>query len=135
MSALAIAADEVLGRSRLWAQQTTDMMSVGTIDVHHHYFPTAFQADTEAFMNETFGSVPPLIKNWTPERDTESMDKNGIAMAVINTSSRPPAAGVSTDRYLTQARQANEYAAKMVQTHPKRFAQFGFCRYRTSTGH
>ena len=54
------------------------------------------------------------------------MDRNGVAMAVINTSARPKSAAMTTDAYRSQARQANEYAAKMMQDHPKRYAQFGY---------
>ena len=54
------------------------------------------------------------------------MDVNGISVSVINTSARPQHPGVSLETYRTQARQANDFAAKMVQDHPKRYAQFGF---------
>ncbi len=101
-------------------------MDFGTIDVHHHYFPTVFQQDNDTFLKALFGAVPAGIKNWTPSAALETMDSNGVAKAVVNTSSRPPGPGVTTAEYRTQARQANEYAAKMVQNYPRRFAQFGF---------
>ena len=102
-------------------------MALGTIDVHHHYFPPVFRESGEKFLKAAFGDVPAEIKNWSPSIDVESMDRNGISMAIINTSARPPEPGLLTaDAYRAQARDANDYAAKMVQDYPKRFAQFGF---------
>jgi predicted TIM-barrel fold metal-dependent hydrolase len=97
------------------------------VDVHHHFFPPVFQEASAKFLKAAFGEVPTAIRDWSPSVDIESMDRNGIGFAVINTSARPPEPGsVTIEAYRTQAREANDYAAKMVQDHPKRFAQFGF---------
>lgn len=127
MSGLALAAQGLLP-CQSGAATGAVPMAPGTIDVHHHYFPPVFREAGEKFLKAFFGEVPVAIKNWSPSADLESMDRNGVAMAVINTSSRPPESGAATamDAYRGQAREANEFAAKMVQDHPKRFAQFGF---------
>lgn len=97
------------------------------IDIHHHFFPPVFQEASAKFLKAAFGEIPATIRDWSPSADLESMDRNGISLAIVNTSARPPEPGaVTIDAYRAQAREANDYAAKMVQDHPKRFAQFGF---------
>ncbi len=125
ISAMALGADCLLGSSRILAGER--MPVPRTIDVHHHFFPPVFQEASAKFLKAAFGEVPAAIRNWSPSVDIESMDKNGIRLAVINTSARPPEPGaVAIDAYRAQTREANDYAAKMVQDYPKRFAQFGF---------
>ena len=125
-AALVFGASGLARSSPAWSYAAVPKMGTGTIDVHHHYFPPVFKGSTDEFLQSAFGGVPAGIKNWSPSVDVESMDRNGVTMAVINTSSRPPAKGVTNDQFRSQARQANEFAAKMVQDQPKRFAQFGF---------
>lgn len=124
-SAMALGVDCLLGSSRAFAGDKAPVAR--TIDVHHHFFPPVFQEASAKFLKAAFGSIPAAISNWSPSADIESMDRNGIGLAVINTSARPPEPGaVTIDAYRAQAREANDYAAKMVQDYPKRFAQFGF---------
>jgi 6-methylsalicylate decarboxylase len=125
-SALALGAGGLFRAPQVRAAHTAAKMGAGTIDVHHHYLPPVFQEAAVQFLKAAFGEVPAEIKNWSPSVDVERMDRNGIAMAVINTSARPPAPGATPDTFRTQARQANDYAAKMVQDYPRRFAQLGF---------
>lgn len=101
-------------------------MDAGTIDVHHHFFPPVFKEAGDVFLKRTFGEVPAAIKNWSPSADLEGMDRTGVAMSVVSTSARPPPPGTSADTFRGLAREANEFAATMVQDHPQRFAQFGF---------
>jgi predicted TIM-barrel fold metal-dependent hydrolase len=125
ISAMALGADCLLGSSRLVASDRAP--PIRTIDVHHHFFPPVFQEASAKFLKAAFGEIPAAIRDWSPSVDIESMDRNGISLAVINTSARPPEPGaVTIDAYRAQAREANDYAAKMVQDYPKRFAQFGF---------
>lgn len=125
MSAMALGADCLLDSLRTLAGESAPVARI--IDVHHHFFPPVFQEAGAKFLKAAFGEVPAAIRDWSPAADIESMDRNGIGLAVINTSARPPAPGaVTIDAYRAQAREANDYAAKMVQDHPKRFAQFGF---------
>ena len=125
LSAMALGADCLLDPLRTFAGESAPVARI--IDVHHHFFPPVFQEAGAKFLKAAFGEVPAAIRDWSPAVDIESMDRNGISLAVINTSARPPAPGaVTIDAYRAQAREANDYAAKMVQDHPKRFAQFGF---------
>jgi predicted TIM-barrel fold metal-dependent hydrolase len=124
ISAIALGAQGLLGSSRALAG---DKVPAGRIiDVHHHFFPPVFQEASAKFLKAAFGEVPAAIRDWSPSIDLETMDRNDIRLAVINTSARPPEPGAPIDPYRGQAREANDYAAKMVQDHPKRFAQFGF---------
>jgi predicted TIM-barrel fold metal-dependent hydrolase len=124
--ALALGTGGLLRASQARPARTAPKMGAGTIDVHHHYFPPVFQEAGKQFLKAAFGEVPAEITNWSPAVDVAAMDRNGIAMAVISTSARPPPPGIAPDAFRTQARQANDYAARMVQDYPKRFAQFGF---------
>ncbi|MEP6883215.1 MAG: amidohydrolase family protein [Gammaproteobacteria bacterium] len=127
LSCMALAAGNLLGSSRIPAKEAISRTSAGTIDVHRHFFPPVFREASDKFLKAAFGEIPADIRNWNPAVDLESMDRNGISMAVINTSARPPEPGaVAAATYRSQAREANDYAAKMVQDHPRRFAQFGF---------
>ncbi len=125
ISAMALGADCLLGSSRAFGRDKAVANRI--IDVHHHFFPPVFREASAKFLKAAFGEVPAAIRDWSPSLDIESMDRNGISLAVINTSARPPEPGaVTLDAYRAQTREANDYAAKMVQDHPKRFAQFGF---------
>ena len=125
-AALSFGASGLLRSPPALSQPAVPKMAPGTIDVHQHYFPPVFKGSTDDFLQGAFGDVPSGIKNWSPAASVEAMDRNGVAMTVVSTSSRPPQKGVTTALYRSQARQANEFAAKMVQDNPKRFAQFGF---------
>jgi len=125
ISAMALSANCLLGSPRVFAGEKAAASRI--IDVHHHFFPPVFQEASAKFLKAAFGEVPAAIRDWSPSVDLETMDRNGISLAVINTSARPPETGaVAIETYRAQAREANDYAARMVQDHPKRFAQFGF---------
>jgi Amidohydrolase len=98
----------------------------GTIDVHHHYFPPAAQEATFKLLTGVFGDVPERIRNWSPARAVEELNRNGVVKAIISTSSRPRIDNLTPEEVREQARASNEYGARMVQDYPKRFAQFGF---------
>jgi len=87
------------------------------IDVHHHYqLPGA--GGNLAF--------------WNPARALEEMDKNGIESTIL---SRPGGEGDDgTEKARTFARKANEYAAKVVSDHPKRFGFFAVIPYPDADG-
>ena len=125
-SVLALGTSSLLRTSAVWPEASMRTMGAGTIDVHHHFFPPALLEASNQFLKSAFGVVPDRVRNWSPSADLESMDRNGIALAVINASARPLDAGVTADAYRAQARQVNDFAARMVQDHPTRYAQFGF---------
>lgn len=125
ISAMALGTHCALGAPRTLAADKAPPVRI--IDVHHHFFPPVFQEASAKFLKAAFGEVPAAIRDWSPSVDIETMDRNGIGFAVINTSARPPEPGaVTIEAYRGQAREANDYAARMVQDHPRRFAQFGF---------
>lgn len=101
-------------------------MPEGTIDVHHHFFPAVFDESNRRFLTAVYGAVPDYVQNWSPEHDLEIMDRNGIAKAVLCTSARTLGKDITASTFRDQARQANDFGARMVQDHPKRYAQFGF---------
>ena len=57
------------------AQATDVKMGAGTIDVHHHYFPPATQEATFQMLTGGFGEVPERIRNWSPARAVEDLDR------------------------------------------------------------
>ncbi len=100
------------------AKAATQEEAVHRIDIHHHFAPPAWIAAVKG---------RPLLQaantNWTPERSIEDMDRAGIAAAVISVTNPGLWFG---DRTATSqlARACNEYGARLVQNHPKRFGLF-----------
>jgi predicted TIM-barrel fold metal-dependent hydrolase len=94
------------------------------LDVHQHFVSPAYFATLTA-RNAT-APVPGLAnwKEWTPARALESLDRNGIATAMISITAPGVWFGdVQESRKL--AREMNEYgAAGMVGTHKGRFGLF-----------
>jgi predicted TIM-barrel fold metal-dependent hydrolase len=125
-SAAAAGLGSALSASPAQAQVADVKMGAGTIDVHHHYFPPATQEATFKMLTGVFGDVPERIRNWSPARAVEELDRNGVAKAIISTSARPRVDNLTPEQIRAQARASNQYGARMVQDYPERFAQFGF---------
>jgi len=85
------------------------------IDVHHHFVTPTY---TAALKTHGIRQVP-----WTVQQSLEDMDKSGIAIAI---NSLPPPAISFGDVPLGRklARDANEYAARLVADYPRRFGSF-----------
>ena len=49
------------------------------IDIHHHLSPPTYIAASNA---GNFGE--PVMRNWTPEKSLEDMDKAGVAVAMLS---------------------------------------------------
>jgi len=81
----------------------------GRIDVHHQY---SFVADG------SYGTGPTAHQ---PEMSLEQMDKHGIATAILSTAGYGDEVYNGSEKARTLARKSNEYAAKLVDLHPKRF--------------
>ena len=81
----------------------------GRIDVHHQY---SFVADGAYGTGPTKGQ---------PEMSLEQMDKHGIATAILSTAGYGDQVYDGSEKARTLARKSNEYAAKLVDLHPKRF--------------
>ncbi len=88
------------------------------IDVHHHFAPPAY-AETL----EKRGLTPAPLIGWSPQKTIDDMDKAGVATA-MNSIVAP---GVWFDDVALArrlARDANEFAAKLVADYPGRFGNF-----------
>jgi len=86
----------------------------GAIDVHQHYQAPFAGSD---------GS------RWSVTRVLELMDKNGIATVIISGGSYGDQVYTGTESGRTMARKLNDYAAKIVSDHPKRFGFFAVIPY------
>ncbi len=97
----------------------------GRIDVHHHFFPPFF---LEMWKNTPAVGEPliPRIRDWTTEATLEQMDRNGVATAVLSTSSRLEAFGLAPDPLRQIVRRFNEYATQMKRDHKGRFGLYAF---------
>lgn len=89
------------------------------IDVHHHLAPPAYIAELDPkgipLTRET--------RNWTPAQSIELMDKGGVEVALTSITTPGLWFGdAAMSRRL--ARACNDYAAKLVSDHPKRFGMF-----------
>jgi predicted TIM-barrel fold metal-dependent hydrolase len=88
------------------------------IDVHHHLCPPQYA--------EEMNKIRPLFKalrDWTPERSIEDMDRGGVETAILSMSTPGVSFGdVAAARRL--ARICNDYMAGMARAHPGRFGMF-----------
>jgi predicted TIM-barrel fold metal-dependent hydrolase len=86
------------------------------IDVHHHFAPPSFIADTKLRPHPN-----PVYFGWSQEKSLEDMDRAGVAMAVLSVNN--VWAGDDA-RAIKLARECNDYAAKMAQDHKGRYGRF-----------
>lgn len=85
--------------------------SAGRIDLHHHYVSKEVLGDViERQPN------PQPMRDYTPERSLETMDRAGIATAYLSC----PLEGIS----IHSARLMNEYGARLRSDHVGRFGVF-----------
>lgn len=88
------------------------------IDTHHHFYAPTLLAEMAARKI----AEPPAL-NWTLARSLDDMDRAGTATAILSVT----APGVSfADAPLAKrlAREANDYAARLVADHKGRFGSF-----------
>jgi predicted TIM-barrel fold metal-dependent hydrolase len=91
------------------------------IDVHHHIIPVGYVDALAA--NGVTGSMGLRFPDWSVQKDLELMDRLGIQTAV--TSLTGPAANVPDPKEARRiARLCNDFAAKMISDHPKRYGAF-----------
>src|ERR1700716_2961653 len=100
------------------AAQTTKATKPYRIDVHHHLSPPTYISASNA---SNFGD--PLMKNWTPEKSLQDMDRAGVAVAMLSVTT-PGLNFTSGDVARKLARECNDYAARLVADHPGRFGSF-----------
>ena len=112
---LAAGAGLALSRSALDAQFVNKSTAKGgRIDVHHHHQPPALRAGAGR------GRGP----QWTPELSLEQMDKFDIAVAVLSLTQMGDLLYDGTEKGRANVRTGNDYGAKLMANHPKRFGLF-----------
>jgi 6-methylsalicylate decarboxylase len=89
----------------------------GRIDVHHHHIPPALLAVLPPGDRGRLGS-------WTPERSIEQMDKFDISIAILSMTQMGDLLYDGTEKGNAAVRTGNEYGAKIMAEHPKRFGLF-----------
>jgi predicted TIM-barrel fold metal-dependent hydrolase len=80
----------------------------------------------DEFNAQTLAALGQPLGPWSPDAAVQAMDRNGIATSLVSASWRPQLLEMARERRRTIARQANDFAARMVQDHRGRFGQFVF---------
>jgi predicted TIM-barrel fold metal-dependent hydrolase len=98
--------------------QMVDTVTKYRIDVHHHFGPPAWVAAMKG--NKL---LQPANTTWTPEKSLEDLDRGGGAAAILSITNPGLYLGdkPQTNRL---ARECNDFGAKVVQDHPRRFGLF-----------
>lgn len=97
------------------------------IDVHHHFASPGYSA---ALKSQMRGHA-----KWSVQASLEDMDKSGIATSItslLNPGLPVWAGDVPAARKI--AREANEYAARLVRDHPGRFGSFASIPFPDTEG-
>jgi predicted TIM-barrel fold metal-dependent hydrolase len=119
--AVAAAASVAIPATPLLAQPAS-VPAPRRIDVHHHCYPKAWFARFRSQLLAS-DSDPDVVKNWSPEKNIEHMDRNGIATGIASLGNPAARSGdVAESRSL--ARGANEVMAQMARDYPGRFGVF-----------
>jgi len=85
------------------------------IDVHHHYVPPKYFAEITKLT-----PLRPVLRDWTPARTVEDMDRAGIQTAILSVTT-PGLYFGDAEQARRLARECNEYAARMISDYPGRF--------------
>jgi 6-methylsalicylate decarboxylase len=95
------------------------------IDTHHHFYPPGYLAQWRDW--DGARNIPPFagVFDWTPAKSIEQMDKAGIRTAVVSLASTPGLWFESgAENAARTVRECQDFAAKMHQDYPDRFAVF-----------
>jgi 6-methylsalicylate decarboxylase len=87
------------------------------IDTHHHIYPPKFMAENVA------QKIDGANIGWTPRYSLEQMDQNGVATA-IGSITNPGVWFGNNEEGRKNARECNEYGAKLAQDYSGRFGMF-----------
>jgi predicted TIM-barrel fold metal-dependent hydrolase len=92
------------------------------IDVHHHYFSPEFKESAAKG-----GMMFPAVRDWSPERMMEEMDKNKVDKTILSLAS-VPVHWFSTPKEDMRPllRAINEYGAGLRDANPNRHGFFSF---------
>jgi predicted TIM-barrel fold metal-dependent hydrolase len=116
----AASAAAILPAARAHAQPAKSL-----IDTHHHFYPPSYLAQWKEW--ESTRHIPPFpgVLDWTPARDVEMMDKNGIRTAVVSLASTPGLwFDAGAENAARTARVCQDFAAQMQRDHPGRYGVF-----------
>jgi 6-methylsalicylate decarboxylase len=95
------------------------------IDTHHHIYPPDY---TKRNLDRIIADAPQvpgtLYTTWTPRTSLDQMDQNGIATAIASVSSPAMWAG-NNEEARRNARECNEYGARLGQDYKGRFGMWG----------
>src|SRR6059058_5851458 len=118
-----LACSSMGGLSSVFAQ-TPVLPQNSLIDVHHHFVPPFYLAENrERIAASSDGQMHPAWLSWTPEQAIASMDKQGVATAVLSLTF--PGVWFGDPHAAAQmARRVNEYAADLARSRPGRFGLF-----------
>jgi predicted TIM-barrel fold metal-dependent hydrolase len=95
------------------------------IDTHHHIFPPKFTARNVKRMTDDSPTFPgSFYQNWTPRYSLDQMDQQGVATAIASMTS-PGIWFGDNEEGRRNARDCNEFGAKMAQDYPGRFGMWG----------
>jgi predicted TIM-barrel fold metal-dependent hydrolase len=98
----------------------------GAIDVHHHIFPPFFVERWLASSSAANEFVLPAARDWTPDKSLAQLDPCEVRTAIVTHSPRAFFHEMAADDIRALVRRSNEYAARLGQDYPGRFAQFAF---------
>jgi predicted TIM-barrel fold metal-dependent hydrolase len=88
------------------------------IDIHHHFAPPAWVGAVKGKP-----LLQPANTSWTPAKSIDDMDRGGVAAAMVSITN-PGLWFGDADVTRRLARACNDYGARLVQDHPKRFGLF-----------
>jgi predicted TIM-barrel fold metal-dependent hydrolase len=95
------------------------------IDTHHHFYPPSYLAQQKEWEGNRHIPPYPGVYDWTPARDVEMMDKNGIRTAVVSLASTPGLwFDAGAENAAKTARVCQDFAAEMRRDHPGRYGVF-----------
>ena len=120
IAGLAAATAAALLPRQVFAQHTQGVAAIpsGWIDVHHHFAPPAY---AEVLSQKKL--TPEPLVGWSPQKTIDDMDKAGVAVA-MNSIVGPGVWFDDAEQSRRLARDANEYAAKIMGQYPGRFGSF-----------
>ena len=98
------------------------------IDCHHHFTSPAWikvltERDGKKLSGYTTWFALPQLKPYTPAKDLEDMDRDGVAASMMSCTT-PGIWFGDPDETKMLAREMNEYGAKVVSDHKTRFGLF-----------
>lgn len=121
---LGVWASSAAGHLSIVVAQAPVSATRNLIDVHQHFVPPFyFSENREQIAAVAAGRMHPAYATWKVEEALATMDKQGVAMAVLSLTT--PGVWFGGPREAAQtARRVNEYGANVVRNHPDRFGLF-----------